>query len=1704
MKSRYFKLGSRAGRVLVLFACAVSTALSFGANQPIQLRNRPIDTARTPSILQTSGALARQVRATLSGLYLVQFSGPFQSAWQGELASLGVELLQYVPKRTFVVRCVGADVARLDSLDYVTWMGALEAADKVMSGWNGGDVHPVRVLLSRDVTEARIQEVEGLLNRVERQTRSRFGTWMQGELAVNNLARLSQSDWVLWVEPAPRMQLLGEISSKVVGGNNGTPGTPTTTQAAGFDGSGVTVAVVDTGLSFGEVDFIHPDLGGRVDAFFGYGGLPSAADEHGHGTHVAGILAGNATVGEADAEGHLFGLGLVPKVNLVVQRIFDNFGGYHPPESFAALTRDAVRAGAVIGSNSWGDDTQGRYDLSAMEFDALVRDADPEVLGDQPYILSFSVGNAGPGAQTVYSPAVAKNVITTGASQNSRTPSLFYDEGPDAMADFSSRGPCEDGRIKPDLVAPGTWVASARSALAPDESFWGSISPHYAYMGGTSQAAPLTSGAAAAFVQFYRELTGGETPSPALVKAALINSAADMDDAQGTGPVPNNDEGWGRIDLERLLISSRRQDFLDQSVSLGAGTMHVQRVLVQEAGQPLKITLAYTDVPGFPGAIPALMNDLDLAVVGPDGRRYQGNQFQNGESVPDRPVPDRVNNVEAVHLNAPLAGEYEVQVLAHRIVGDATSGTPQVDQDFALVVAGSLVEVGTGVVALDRAAYSVPGVVGIRLVDADLAGRSLVDVEVVSNTEPDGERLTLAAADAAGAFTNTMELSTESAATDGLLQVVHGDWLEVRYTDEAPPAIRTSTALVDMLPPTISQLAVTNSFGAAVISWTTDEPAASTLAYGTNRLFDAALSSTVFSTSHEVVLKNLDPGVEYEFRLISEDRAGNLATNDNGGLGFTFVVEPVKTLLVVDAYTPDPWGTSSIDFPLTMTTDTLDAVGIGYEVWMVSERGSPLAEDLSAYSAVMWRFNDNPLSEDTLSLPQQAALGSYVEQGGSLFIAGMELLTRIGNVPFRRDVLQVEAFVEDAGVPSAVGVELDPVAEGMSLALDYTLFDSDILQFIGQPPDVADTMTITSDAVPMFLEPSSGGVVGLRYPQLGSELPGRVVYLSFPIEAISTSATSPNTQADLVGRIFEFLVPGAEGRASLALDRPAYTLPSVVYLELGDADLASQSSASITVRSDSDQIGVTAELVETERAGLFRGTLNLTSAGGTGAGDALEAQAGDLLWAEYQDVSEGTTVRAEAVIDVEQTSITGVTMSPGYQSAEVQWQTSEPADTLVQVWESSAQLPVNRTFYLSAMVVDHSIELQGLEPDRLYYFQVVSRDAAGNATTDDNQGDLYAFSTLQPLVVPWTDDLEGDTSAWSVFSVDGSEVDWAVGLPANGPEPSAHSGVSAWSSNLSGDPRTFTQTFLLSPAIYLNGGSGVTLGFWQARDLTLYPGDVLHSARLFMAPVEDDTLIQLRSYESSTTGWEEEAIDLTPYLGQVVYFIWIYELASFDVQPRPGWLIDDVTILVDDTARGSIQIESNLAQAGVTVTGVDVEFATQREGSTILLANLAYGEYAVAFTEVPYYETPASQQVTVSDSQPRIVNAAYTFTDTNANLMSDAWEAEVFGEVSPARKVDTDTDADGASDYVEFVAATDPTSAASRLAAPQPAFRPDGQLQLTWPTVPSRDYRVEVSSDLLTWSPLSGWIRAEGTLTILVVPEGPPGACQMFRVQVHP
>ena len=479
----------------------------------IRLRNELIETDSGTN----RAVMAVQMRAktAASGLYLVQFSGPVEPVRRAELRKAGVELIQYVPDDAFIAKLNNVSPASVGVMSDVTWVGPYRTEHKIhprlatAAGLAAQTNETVRVniLLSASATAVEIAAVRSHLALTYHESHLRQGIIVHGELSPGHLDALAQSSAVLWIERAPKRKLVDELASKIVGGDDGQVATPTVTQQLGFNGAGVTVCVADTGLDSGNTNTMHPDMRGRVTGFQFYPPLLDGSDGYGHGTHCAGIVAGNAATGETDPDtGALYGLGVASGANLFVERIFDADANEVNFTSDETLTHDAVRHGAKIGSNSWGNDVQGEYDTDCAQFDELVRDADAGTAGDQPYILEFSSGNAGPGSQTVGSPAAAKNVIATGASENvpgtlAMTYGLYAD-GPDTMCDFSSRGPCADGRIKPDLVAPGSWIASAASSAAPNEAAiaWTAIDDLYVFMGGTSMSGPHAAGAAAVFV----------------------------------------------------------------------------------------------------------------------------------------------------------------------------------------------------------------------------------------------------------------------------------------------------------------------------------------------------------------------------------------------------------------------------------------------------------------------------------------------------------------------------------------------------------------------------------------------------------------------------------------------------------------------------------------------------------------------------------------------------------------------------------------------------------------------------------------------------------------------------------------------------------------------------------------------------------------------------------------------------------------------------------------------------------------------------------------------------------------------------------------------------------------------------------------------------------------------------------------------------
>jgi len=257
-------------------------------------------------------------------------------------------------------------------------------------------------------------------------------------------------------------------------------------------------------------------------------------------------------------------------------------------------------------------------------------------------------------------------------------------------------------------------------------------------------------------------------------------------------------------------------------------------------------------------------------------------------------------------------------------------------------------------------------------------------------------------------------------------------------------------------------------------------------------------------------------------------------------------------------------------------------------------------------------------------------------------------------------------------------------------------------------------------------------------------------------------------------------------------------------------------------------------------------------------------------------------------------------------------------------------------------------------------------------------------------------------------------------------------------------------------------------------------------------------------YETADA-WTYETVDLTPWAGQTIQVVFYYQGTGL-FSPIKGWLIDDISI-TGVAAGGNITITKNLGQGIWTLSQASLLGATPIQSGTapsVAFTNLPVGDYIVQFGDVPYYQTPPAQTNTLAPGGALNFTGNYGFADLNTNGMSDAWERDNFGGVSPDRAAQTDTDGDGMSDYAEFIAGTNPLNPASRLYFTGEWLSDDRrQVQIQWTSVTNRLYQVNVSTNLQTWTPASGWLQATNGNTMTFNATN-TSAAQFFRVEVRP
>lgn len=648
--------------------------------------------------------------------WIIQLEGPLTASWLDAIRAAGASQLRPIPPYGLWAILPPDAVPAVRGLDFVAWCERMQPAYRLHPSLGGASGRrPLRV----EVLPAEaVEEVLGVLLQsrdAALAAPSVVGPGLiQATLELSRLPPIAQLRDVYMIEAAGPDVPADERSAAIVAGRLDATAPPDTQPAVGYrdqltsyslDGSGVLIGFVDSGIDTNRDSTLHPALKGRGVFFEDLTGGAFDTDTHGHGTHVAGAAVGNPVASDTDADGFLYGLGVAPGAS---------FGSLNPinagnPDSSDDLGR-VKRLGELavtIANNSWSQSDEGGasafnqgYTSRSKTYDRAVRDALDDDSG-VPLTIVAAVGNNAHTAEdtgTVAAPWEAKNVITVGATVSGRLGDSEHSPDIRSLAFKSSVGPARDERLLPTVVAPGMFISSTRSMSASTALL--TVFPgDYVLAKGTSLAAPHVSGLCALYVQWWRERTGGVDPSPAMLKALLISGAVDC--AGGaTGlptngtiePIPNRFQGWGRASLPTVVLQSPGSDrgprlFVDQGVAFVANNQtFTMRVTVVNAGQPLRVTLVYTDAPGSTSAAIALTNKLSLEVARDDGSApWHGNKFSGGWSTSSSDV-DLVNNVECVYLQA-AEGTYVVTVVATTVTHHARlSSDTSPWQDFALVV----------------------------------------------------------------------------------------------------------------------------------------------------------------------------------------------------------------------------------------------------------------------------------------------------------------------------------------------------------------------------------------------------------------------------------------------------------------------------------------------------------------------------------------------------------------------------------------------------------------------------------------------------------------------------------------------------------------------------------------------------------------------------------------------------------------------------------------------------------------------------------------------------------------------------------------------------------------------------------------------------------------------------------------------------------
>lgn len=658
----------------------ILSLLSFSAfaGTEIRLNSGTISTINSTSVLNEAQAAQTE--------WIIQYKNFVTEGIKQELQKAGVEIYSYLPEDALIVRTDFATIKQIRNQNKVQAVIPFEGFMKLS---------PTLGALSSATSQARETFIVSVFDQAERTIIENTvkniskNILIQKSAARNfvltteraNLPAIAAVSGVENIQAFAEVQPLhillddnqtSEPTPAAPGDYSDLNGFETGTKvmnfeaawALGLTGQNQMIGMADTGLDSGDARAIHADFSGAVKSGYAVGMFGKTwADPMGHGTHVAGSVLGRGTVSGGKLKGGAFSSLMVAQG--MWSPILNNLS---VPSNLAGMFNQAYTDGARLHTNSWGAAANfGAYEKMAATVDQVMFDK-------EDLLVLFAAGNSGVDknkdgridGNSIGTPGTAKNALTVGASENLLatggiqkkvgelktspenwpsapiTESMLSDDI-NGIAMFSSRGPTADGRTKPDIVAPGTNILSVKSQQKTAEVLWGAYNNDYVYSGGTSMACPLTAAGAAIARQMLMEKMSQTKPSAALVKAYLLHTATEMFPGQygAVGAArgqelltlrPNNDEGYGRVNMAQVVaLGTSGSLMIADSKGVATGETETAKFAVTKAGH-LVVNIVWTDAPGSVNASKALVNDLDLEVVLPNGKVMSANDQINNHS----------------------------------------------------------------------------------------------------------------------------------------------------------------------------------------------------------------------------------------------------------------------------------------------------------------------------------------------------------------------------------------------------------------------------------------------------------------------------------------------------------------------------------------------------------------------------------------------------------------------------------------------------------------------------------------------------------------------------------------------------------------------------------------------------------------------------------------------------------------------------------------------------------------------------------------------------------------------------------------------------------------------------------------------------------------------------------------------------------------